>query len=79
MMPTRIRSLFGVAMVALALGCKPTRTPEGLPSHPVCVAHDADMREVRCPASPDSYSGDRCTCLDADTRQAFVGRVQGGF
>jgi len=79
MVPTPTWSLFAIAMLSPALGCQPTRTPEGLPMGPVCVAHNAEEREATCPAPPDTYDGDNCTCVDAVTGQAFVGRVRGGM
>lgn len=77
MIPTAARVL-GIAIVASMFACKLTRDPPGLPMDPTCVAQNAEKQEVRCPAPRDSYSGDNCTCVNAETRAAFWGRVQGG-
>jgi len=79
MMSTLTRPLLGMAMMALALGCQLGQVGPGLMEGPVCVARDASMREVKCPADSDSYSGDPCTCVSVDTREDCPGRVQGGM
>ena len=45
-------------------------------SNPMCLAQDAFGREVQCSPPPESYEGDRCTCMLANTREVFVGRVR---
>jgi hypothetical protein len=70
--------VLGIALVASMFACKLTREPPGLPTGPVCVAQNAEKQEVRCPAASNAYSGDNCTCVNAETRAAFWGRVQGG-
>src|SRR6185503_18778082 len=73
-----VRSLLALAVASSVFACRPSGTSPGLPADPLCVAQDADMRQVTCPAPPRSYDGDRCTCVNAETRAVFVGRVQGG-
>ena len=68
-----------IAIVASTCACRPVRPPPGLPQEPVCIAFNAEKQEVRCPAPPESYSGDNCTCMNSQTREAFWGRVQGGM
>jgi hypothetical protein len=71
--------MLGIAIVPLAFACQLRREPPGLPTGPICIAYNAEKQEVRCSAPPDSTSGDHCTCVDAETRAAFWGRVQGGL
>jgi hypothetical protein len=78
-MDTTMTRLLALAIVISAFGCRPSGTPPGLPADPVCIAQDADRQQVTCPAPPRSYTGDRCTCVNAETRAVFVGRVQGGM
>lgn len=69
--------LVGLAIVISMFACRPSGTPSGLPAEPLCVAFDAAGQQVTCRAPKRSYAGERCTCVNADTRAVFVGRVQG--
>jgi len=71
--------LLGLSILLAVCGCRLAGEPPGLPEDPTCIAQDADGREVTCAAPPRAYSGDRCTCVNAETRAAFVGRVKGGM
>ena len=60
-------------ILGLVAGCKLSTTPV---TNPMCLAQDAFGREVQCSPPPQSYEGDRCTCMLANTREVFVGRVR---
>ena len=78
-MPATMTRLLALTLAISAFACRPSGRPEGVPTDPLCIAQDADMQQVTCPAPPRSYAGDRCTCINAETRAVFVGRVHGGM
>jgi hypothetical protein len=64
---------FALCLVAVAGGCSLSTMPA---TTPMCIAQDAYGREVQCSPPPETYEGDRCTCMLANTREVFVGRVR---
>jgi hypothetical protein len=60
-------------LVAVAGGSSLSAMPT---TKPMCIAQDAQGRELQCSPPTETYEGGRCTCVLANTREVFVGRVR---